>query len=255
MRQIPQARKSPPLSRPVPGAGHGGAEGTVPTLKAASRVPGLCGRPSWGPRRPGPRTEASWSSPPGTARPRGSSSQLRRRRRRASLRRRDSESRERTDLAETEGSRRNRPRGSGTSLAARRPRCSPRRAEGWALQRPPPGQGAPSPPGAGSLRYAPGAVHAWAAATPGRAGSHRLSQPGRKARRSWASTPGRTAPARVPAWARSSQRPPAVCFPSPALTVSDLVVRFFRRPGQPLGAGKRRRGPAGSLERPDGNTL
>lgn len=45
------------------------------------------------------------------------------------------------------------------------------------------------------------------------------------------------------------------CFLGSARIVPGLVAWLPSHPGQPFGAGRQRRGPACSLERPDGNTL
>lgn len=164
-----------------------------------------------------------------------------------------------------------RQRGRGSSLAVRGPRCPLSEAKGRVSRRPPQSRsyrrpGALCRPGDGPLRYAPEAAGSLASAPPARVRSRCLSQPGREATRTWAP---RSRPDGTSAVSRRQAQLSAISsgealrearrlqqrFPNPDRTVPGLAARLPSRAGQPLGAGRRRRGPACSLERPDGNTL
>lgn len=154
-------------------------------------------------------------------------------------------------------------RGRGTSLAAPGPRCPRTEAKGRASRRPPQSRSCGRP---GPLRYAPAAAGSLAAATPAPARSRCLRQPRRRGTGSWAL---RSRPDRPSAVSRLQTQLSAISGAaarreapklqrrcrSPDRTVPGLAARLPCRAGQPLGAGRRRRGPACSLERPDGNTL
>lgn len=113
------------------------------------------------------------------------------------------------------------------------------------------------------LRYVPEAAGSLAAAIRGWAGSRRLSQPGSEAGRvgrrllDCASVVSRLCAVLHRLWQGDFESDLRFqrCFLSSARRVPGLVAWLPSRPGQPLGAGRRRRGPACSLERPDGNTL